>query len=620
MSLKIIDGIGGKKNINSHYHCMTRLRINIKDPSKLDMKKLREIEGVLGTAFSSDTLQLVIGNAVHSLYPIFNEIVPTSNENVENSSSKKVKKGKVSAVLESIAGIFGPIIPCIAGAGIFKTVLLILTTLHLISDTTETYKLLYIGADVVFYFLPFLIAYSAAKVFKTDILLSIAITSALFYPTILDALSKGTQYMHLLGVPVKIVNSASSVIPVILSVWLLKYVYKFIDKLIPDVLKLFLTPFFTLIIMVTIELVLFAPLGSYLGTGMAAVITYLVTHAKLLTGLVLGGLWIPLVVTGMHHAIVPLIFQELATNKATILMPLTNMANIALAGGVMAVYLKTKNQKLKAIAGSAVPSVALGITEPGIYGVAIENRKVFYGTILGGAIGGAYITSFNVVQYIFGGLGIFTPLLNLANPKLIHYIIATVLSFLISFIFSYITHKDAATSSENLDNKPFNTPLNKNYQIKSPLIGNLVSLKDVPDKLFSQEVMGKGVAIEPTRGEIICPFDGTVEVVANTKHALGLKSSEGVDLIIHIGIDTVKLDGKYFNIKVSQGDKVKAGDLLGTFDIAKIREKGYSLITPIVITNTADYVDVLPNREVGTVIQEDNILELISFKHQNISA
>lgn len=586
VATEIIEASGGKDNITNHLHCATRLRLEMADLSKVDMEKLKSISGVMGVVHKSGQIQIIIGDEVRYLYPFIEELVTT---NTTNTGSGK-NKNKAAAVMESMAGIFAPIIPVIAGAGLLKTFLTICTQLNWLADTSDTYQILYIAADAVFSFIPLLLAYSAAKTLKTNIMLALTITASLFYPTILDAVAAGTEYMYFLGIPVRIVNSASTVIPILLSVWLLKYVYNFIDKLMPKPLKMFFTSFLVLLIMIPIQLIVFAPLGSYLGEILMQGLSILINSSKLISGAIIGGLWIPLVVTGMHHGVIPLLFQEIASNGYTILMPATNMANVALAASVVGVLLRTKNTRMKEVSGASTPSALMGITEPGIYGVMIKYKSCLIGTMAGGAVGGAYIVLTNAVQYFFGGLGVFTPLMNLGNPKFMHHVIATVLSFAVSLVIVLFSFKES--KEDEKVNQTDKTTFSETERVMSPLKGEAMPLEMVDDQVFKEGLMGQGIAIKPTEGKIFAPFDGRVSAVTPTKHAIGLTSENGVELLIHIGMDTVNLKGEKFTVLKNEGDPFKKGEVLLEFDMDSIKKSGYSLITPIVITNAANYEDV----------------------------
>lgn len=608
MAKSIIMAVGGKNNVTHHYHCATRLRLNINDLNKVDYEKLDSISGVSGVVTKSDQVQIIIGDEVRYVYPFVEEMIPLEDADLIPSKKTNKKKG-LSSAMEAMAGIFAPIIPIIAGAGLLKTFLTICTQLHWLSDASDTYQILYIAADTVFTFIPILIAYSAAKAMKTNIMLALTITAALFYPTILNAISAGTEYMYFLGIPVKIVDSSSTVIPILLAVFVLKYVYSFVDRLMPKALKMFFTSFIVLLIMIPLTLILFAPLGSYFGVILMKGLTVLINSSKLISGAIIGAFWIPLVVTGMHHGVIPLLFQEIASTGSTILMPATNMANVALAASVVGVLVRSKNMKMKTIAAAATPSGLMGITEPGIYGVMIKYKSALIGTMVGGAVGGAYIVMTDAVQYFFGGLGVFTPLMNLGNPKFFQHVIATVLSFAVSFIIVALTFKE---SQDDIVEKDENDKFEgaKKQFVKSPLSGQIIPLIDVEDEVFSSGAMGQGIAIEPNEGKIYAPFDGRVSAITPTKHAIGLTSESGVEVLIHVGMDTVNLQGKYFHITKNEGERFNKGEVLLEFDIAKIREAGYPVTTPVIVTNYKNYDTVQINDSVKNIDKTATIFEI----------
>lgn len=439
---QIIELAGGKDNINGHLHCATRLRLIIKDKSKADFEAIKGLDGIMGIVDSGDQTQIIIGTEVDKVYAEVEALVPLTGTSEQPESAAKPKRGKAAQAMASMAGIFAPIIPAIAGSGLIKTLLTVLVQLGVMTDASETYQILYIAADSVFKFLPIVLAYCAAETFKTNKIIAVILACGLFYPTLTNASAEGVEFLHVFGLPIKVVDSSSSVIPVLLTTFTLKYVYDAVDKVIPQALRMFFTPFVVLLVMIVIELVAFAPLGSYLGAILMQGMEALINASKLVSGAVIGAFWIPLVVTGMHHGVIPLLFQELATNGSTILMPATNMANVALAATVIAVMVRTKSDRVRSIAAAAAPSGAMGITEPGIYGIMIKYKACIIATMVGGAVGGAFVVMTGAVQYFFGGLGVFTPLMNLGSPYFVQQLIATLLSFGIAFAITFVMFKD----------------------------------------------------------------------------------------------------------------------------------------------------------------------------------
>ena len=436
----IVELAGGKDNIAGHLHCATRLRLILKNKELADYDGIKQLPGIMGIVDGGDQTQIIIGTEVDKVYAEVERLVPLSGERAEVPS--KPERGRAAQVMASFAGIFAPIIPAIAGAGLIKTLLTVLVQLGVMTDASETYQILYIAADSVFKFLPIVLAYNAAEAFKTNKILAVILASALFYPTLTNASAEGIEYLHVFGLPVKVVDSSSSVIPILLTTFTLKYVYDAVDKVVPPALRMFFTPFVVLLFMTIIELVAFAPLGSYLGAILMQGMSALINASKLVSGAVIGALWIPLVITGMHHGVIPLLFQEIATNGSTILMPATNMANCALAATVIAVMVRTKSANVRSIAAAAAPSAAMGITEPGIYGIMIKYKPCVIATMAGGAVGGAFVVMTGAVQYFFGGLGVFTPILNIGSPHFLKMLIATVLAFAVSFGITFVMFSD----------------------------------------------------------------------------------------------------------------------------------------------------------------------------------
>ncbi|WP_068503011.1 beta-glucoside-specific PTS transporter subunit IIABC [Paenibacillus kribbensis] len=612
LASKILQLVGGANNVDHVVHCYTRLRFNLKDDNRAEKESIEKLDGVITVQEQSGQFQIVIGNNVGKVY---NELIKLADispnhPGTESNSSKK-KQNIVSRLMETIAGIFTPVIPAIAGAGILKGLLGLITALKWAESGSDSMRILALVADSVFYFLPFFLAVSAARKFKTSEFMALGLAGGLMYPTIMDAAKsiaagKVVEPISFMGMPVGLVNYSSTVIPIILSVWILSYVYRLIDRFMPTVVKSIFTPTLALLIMIPIELIVIGPMGSYLGVSLANGVSWLFEHVGFLAGMLLGGTRPLLVMVGMHYGLMPIAISNLATIGFDYLLPIFFVSNMGQMAAAFAVFLKTKNKSFKAIAASTSFSALLGITEPAMYGVNLKLKKPFIAALIGSGMGGAFLTIFHVKSYGFVLPGI-TALPVFIGPEFIYLIIGTLITVVSTIVLTYIfgfedvpggDTKEASSATVTPDKKwePERTAIEipeSNLSMTSPINGTIVPLKDVPDQAFSQGAMGKGVGIEPSEGKIYAPFDGTIETVFRTKHVIAMKSLQGVEILIHIGIDTVKLQGQHFDVFVDEGQKIKAGDLLMEFNLEEIRKAGYPTVTPIIVTNSMDYTDVI---------------------------
>jgi PTS system beta-glucosides-specific IIC component len=582
---QILQYIGGKENIKGITHCMTRLRINLFDNNKINLEALFDIDDVLKAQVQNGQLQIVIGPAVANWYDEMVQItgIGDATDNAESDSGEK--KGFFSRILEILSNIFLPVIPAIAGAGMMKALLGLLKSFDLISDKSDLYTILNLMADTTFYFLPFLLAISAAKLFKTNAVLSAVLAGALLYPSILNNVGQIDSY-NFLGLPIPVISYTSSVIPIILAVWVMSYVYRFVDKHMPDMLKVIFVPTVVLLVMIPLELVVLGPLGNYFGLALSSVTMKLFSISSLIAGGILGGLRPLMVITGMHQAITPIVFQNFASLGYDILMPTMIMSTFAQATGTLAMALKTKSTKEKSVIYSAGVSAILGITEPALYGVIIKYKRVLLSVCIGGALGAGYVSLMGYHLSSFTPSNILSLAVYALSPKFIHVIIGLLISIISTFVLVMILQPKVGDQNEQHTVKEGDLVSNNRAEtsIYAPMNGTIIDLKDVPDKTFSSGAMGDGFAIIPNEGIVVAPFDGTVIVTANTSHAIGLKSENGVEILIHIGIDTVELQGKHFNMLVKQGDSVKRGQKLIEFNLDEIN-KTYDITSPIIVTN-----------------------------------
>ncbi|MGI8385188.1 beta-glucoside-specific PTS transporter subunit IIABC [Robertmurraya sp. P23] len=612
LAIKIIDLIGGDNNISQLTHCATRLRFVLRDDSKADILALDRLEGVLKAQNKGGQMQVIIGAKVDAVYE---QICKLANISAADHTDVKRKGNSFNRALETIAGIFTPILPALVGCGMVKSLSIILTTFAGVDPQSGFISIINMIGDIVFFFLPFFLAVSAARKFGTNEYISIALAGALLHPTILDAAKAvaetGVTSIDFLGLPILLVRYSSSVIPIILSVWILSYVYRMVDKAIPEFLRVILTPMIVLFIMVPLELIAIAPFGSYVGNWLTQGINLLFASIGVIAGGLLGFFKPILVMLGMHYSLMPMQIQQIAELGYTVLLPSALGANLAQAGAALGVFFLTKNKTMKSAAGSSAIPAFFGITEPAIYGVnLIYKRPFFAGCAAAGIVGGFY----SLVNA--SGTAIALPgILSLSTyqaDKYIYIIIGSIMAVGLGFIFTLVAGiKENETNNAKEEKKSNKRSVQREFSIMSPFKGEVRDLVEVDDSTFSQELMGKGIAIIPSDGKVYAPFDGTVDVLFKTRHAIGLKSETGIEVLIHIGLETVNLEGKYFTSHVQQAQKVKSGELLIEFDMEAIQKEGYDIITPVIVTNSDSYLDILPVSK-GLINENYELLKVVS--------
>nr|WP_154984886.1 beta-glucoside-specific PTS transporter subunit IIABC [Paenibacillus xylanexedens] len=637
LAKNVLELVGGEQNISGLTHCATRLRFVLKDDGKANLKELNQLEGVLKAQNSGGQVQIIIGAKVDAVY---NEVKNLTSDRLENSeesaasSGSKKKRNPFNAVLETIAGIFTPILPALVGCGMIKCFATVMAALGWLEGSGFMVIINMIG-DLIFYFLPFFLAVSAAHKFKTNPYLAVALAAGLMHPTILNAAAKiaetGVSTVDFLGMPILLMKYSSSVIPIILAVWIMSYLYPLVNRVIPKFLQVLLTPMIVLFIMVPLELIVFGPVGSHIGDWLTNGINSLFSTAGVLAGAILGFFKPIMVMFGMHYAIMPIQIQQVATLGATVLIPTALAANLAQAGAAFGVFVLTKNKTMKSAAGSSGITALFGITEPAIYGVTLKYKRPFFAACLaGGIVGGFYSLVHTTANAIalpgLLALGTYTA------DRYIYVIIGCIAAVVLAFVFTLIAgikedtdgspsqktsgtvntdQSNAVASTVQSEKSILNDTSSSDMLIVSPMTGEIKPISEVEDQAFAQELMGKGIAIVPTEGKVYAPFDGVVEALYRTKHAIGLKANNGVEILIHIGVDTVSLKGKYFNAHIKQGETIQGGDLLVEFDPDGIRSAGYNTITSIVVTNMQQYGDVLTTASSGPIRESEALIKLI---------
>lgn len=608
LSKNIIKNIGGKANIKEMFHCVTRLRFYLKDKNKVNLAEIKKLDGIIGAQYNTEQLQIIIGNKVKDVHDeISNQVGFIHNE----ESIAKKKKFKATGIFEILASIFLPVIPALAGTGMLKGIIILLTMYCGLDGKSETMQVLSIASDCVFYFLPFLIAWSAAKKFNTNIPLALALAGCLLYPTMTAGFADKAIGISFLRLPVPFVRYSASSIPIILSVWALSYVYPLVDRLIPKSLRLVFTPMFVILIMAPATLIAFGPLANYISLGLAAVIKFLFDFSPILAGAVVGSTRSLVVLTGMHLTLGAVIIQNLASYGYDTILPVNTMGTLAIAGVSFGTWYKAKKTANKSIAMSAGISAIIGITEPGIYGVLLKFKNALIAVMIAGGVSGAFVAFFKghssaYVNSCLLSLPVF------AGPGLIYVCIGMAIAFILGFVLVNILGlPEENKETQSQENTKIYSKNFKQINVYSPMNGELIELSEIDDKVFASTSMGKGIAINPSGGKVYAPFDGEITAVYQTKHAIGITSNDGVECLIHIGLDTVNLKGKYFDLKVEVNQSVKTGDLILEFDNDSIKKEGYSLITPIIITNSDNYLDVLPNELSGIIAKQEPVITVL---------
>ena len=615
LASQILEHIGGEENITFLTHCATRIRLNLKDDNKADVKVLSRLDGVITAQNKSGQLQIVIGAKVNAVYEELEKMVKITDSAIE-VGNKKTKRNPINAVIETVAGIFTPVLPALIGCGMLKSIHVILTQYGLLNPASGAAQIIAMGGDLIFYFMPFFLAISAAKKFRTSEMLSVCLAAAYMYPTILDA-AKAVPAgqmgsIDFFGLPILLVKYSNTVFPIIMSVYVLSLIYKKIDKLIPEMVRVIFTPMIILLIMLPLQLIVLGPIGSYIGVGIAEGIELLFAKGGIFAAFLLGALRPVLVMFGLHYSIVPIQVQQLAELGNSVVYPSAIFSNLAQGGAAIGVFLISKNKKMKSIAGTSGFSGLLGITEPAMYGINLKYKKPFYAAMISAGIASAIFFMFGGTSIAMGMPGVFA-LGNIKANSFLVLVAAVLISVGLSIVLTMIMGIDEeieeTTNVEGNSKVEEKIALMGNDKILSPLKGQVKPLSEVSDKVFAQEVMGRGIAIEPLEGKVYAPFEGTVDAIFNTKHAIGLRSNSGVEVLIHVGIDTVDLEGKHFTAHVKQGDKIKPNDILVEFDIDAIKNEGYEVITPVIVTNHTIYNDFIVTGN-KTVDKNDLLLEV----------
>ncbi|KHT43052.1 beta-glucoside-specific PTS transporter subunit IIABC [Pectobacterium brasiliense] len=602
---------GGKQNVSKLTHCATRLRFEFNDSDAVQADAIAKLPGVISVVDRGGQFQVVIGNDVQITYrAILNEIGEMNGQRTASSKEPQKKGGILSQIISVISTTFTPVIPAITGAGMIKALLAILKLTGLISADSTTYRLLDTISDAAFFFLPVLLAYGASIKFACNPILAMTIAGALLHPNLAQLLASGGP-ISFIGIPVRLADYAGSVLPIILTVWIMSYIEQFAEKISPSMIKFFTKPMIVLLFTAPLALVVIGPFGIFLNDLVASGAAIIDGKASWLIPMLMGGLQPFLVITGTAWAMTPIATSQLTRNGFEMINgPGMLASNIAQGAATLCVAFKTKNKNLKQLASSAGFTALLGITEPSLYGVTLKLKKPLIAAMIGGGCAGIYAGLAGLVRYAFVSPGLAAlPAFIGENPmNIVHALITCAIAIVVTFALTWImgfddpvdeTETTATTNgtstSETETAKKSQAAENHAEQqaIMSPLSGKLVALNDVNDDVFSQGLLGQGVAIIPDKGEVVAPVSGEIITFLESKHAVGIRTDNGLELLIHVGLDTVNLNGKHFTGHIKPGDRVSAGDRLISFDLHEIMRLGYDPITPVVIINSDDYASVV---------------------------
>lgn len=605
VGLEILDLVGGKENIDKLTHCATRLRFEFHDFSKVKVDEIKKLQGVISVVNKGGQFQVVIGNDVQQAYrAILNKTGQLQGESQKEGSHKAQKGSLLERFVSVISTIFTPIIPAITGAGMIKAVLAICTLTGILTSDSQTYYMLNFIADAAFYFMPVLLAYGAAMKFECNPILAMTIAGVLLHPSFTSVVAAGESFKFI-GIPVTLADYSCSVLPIIFTVWIMSYVERFAEKYSPSIIKFFTKPLIILLVTAPLALIVIGPIGTYLNDMIAAGAEMINAKASWLIPLLMGTFQPLMVITGTAWSLTPIATMQIANNGFEMVNgPGMLASNIAMGAATVAVAFKAKNKELKQLAGSTGITALLGITEPALYGVALRLKKPLIASMIGGGCAGIYAGLSGLVRYAFVSPGLAAlPVFIGENPmNIVHALITCVIAFGVTFIVTWVmgfdeklvvaNNEEVEEKQMTVSSKEVKSKQNATSKIMSPMTGKAIPLSEVNDDVFRSELMGKGMAIMPAEGKVVAPFDGKVITLFDTKHAITLKGDNGVEVLIHIGMDTVALKGKHFEAHIQSGERVKAGDLLITFDKEAIEKAGYETVTPVIVANTADYSEV----------------------------
>ena len=577
---KIIKNVGGKENITKLIHCSTRLRFSLVDYDKANLDALKQVDGVLGVVIASGQCQVIIGNAVVEMFDAINAQLGS----LDGNAAAAVPKQKWYQVfLDFLVGIFQPLVPAIAGAGVLKSLLILFSSVGWMSVTSPTYQIFSFIGSAPLYFLPLLVAVTTAQKLNVNVLVSLSIVSVLVYPDMVTLLGKGTK---LFGVGVTNITYSSQVFPAILAVLLYAVLEKYVTKYCPKPVRIFLVPLICMAITVPATLLVLGPIGYTIGTVISTVILFLFKHLGWLATGLLAAILPLMVATGMHKAMLPYAVATMtSTGKELLYLPASLAHNISESGVCFGVAVRTKDEKTRATAISAGISALFGITEPSLYGLTLQHKRALIPVMISSGITGAIIGMMGIEAFALVGPGVASMTMYVDKSNSMNFVyawIALAIALVLSFVLALIIWKDDVSEETSKDEK------NVEVELEAPVNGEVIPLSEVNDSVFSSGVLGEGIAVKPKDGVLFAPSKAEVIMTYETGHAIGLRTENGAEVLIHIGLDTVKLKGKYFDVKIKEGQEVDPGETLIEFDLDKIVEAGFDPTVIMVVTKKAD--------------------------------
>lgn len=616
LAQEILAGVGGRENVKSVVHCATRLRFKLKDHNKADAETLKRNPGVIMVVESGGQFQVVIGNHVGDVFNALNH----NDESVENTEGDK--EGLFARLIDVVSSIFTPFIGIMAASGILKGFLALAMACHWTSAESGTYKVLFAASDAMFYFFPLIIGYTAGKKFGGNPFITMMIGGAMMHPLMLTAfdtsLQPGAPEQYFLGIPLVFINYASSVIPVILAAWASSWLERRVMKILPGALRNFIAPLICLVVIVPLTFLLIGPAATWASQQLAHGYLAIYNVSPVIAGAFVGAFWQVCVIFGLHWGLIPLMINNFSMLGHDTMLPLLLPAVMGQVGATLGIMLRAKDARTKALAGSAISAGIFGITEPAVYGITLPNRRAFIFGCVGGALGSAVLGYFHTTAYSFGFANIFTFTQVIPPSGFDSTVTAAIVGTLVAFFFAaastYLfgkTNNQPVISATDVSKTVLITEARAKTAISSPMTGELIPLTDVQDPTFASGLLGKGVAVKPTIGRIVAPADGVIASLFCTHHAIGMECDNGAEVLIHVGIDTVKLDGQFFTPHVKVDDVVRQGDLLLEFDMQGILAAGYDLTTPVIITNSDNYLDVIPAANGQDITQNAPLLMLL---------
>lgn len=607
---EILRLVGGKENISSVTNCMTRLRFQLKDHRKADVESLKRLSAVQGVVTKNGQFQIVIGTDVGDLCA---EIKKQGGFSADSAAQKTAQEGNlIMRFFGTLTAIFQPIIPALAGSGMIKALLALLVATHLVANDSQTYAIFYAFGDALFSFMPFILAYSAARYFSCNPFVSATLAGVLLHSSF-TALNVGDPVLLFGFIPVTMVSYGGSVVPILLIVWLQSYIERFANKISPKPVKIFLAPMITIIVTGILGITVAGPLGNIVGQVLAVGFNWLNDYAGWVIPVLMGAFCPFFVMTGMHYCFAPIQTIQYATlGYGTILGPGMLASNIAQGAASLVVGLRTKNRKLRELSLSSGFTALMGITEPALYGVTLKLKRPLIATCIGGGVAGLYAGLTHLHTYSSTTAGLLALPVYIGGDgfgNVINAVITIIISIVVTAIATLILGFDDPANEEE-SSTPAPVASENKIVISSPIQGQAVALESVKDEAFSSHVLGLGAAVQPKEGLVTAPADGIISSVAETGHAIGMTTNSGVELLIHIGMDTVELGGKGFAVRVKTGDRVQKGQELARFDLDALQKAGYDTVTPVVVTNADEFLDVVAVRDVP-VGSNDTLLTVL---------